>query len=154
MKEHTVPMGGLYIAREPMLLKTVLGSCVSLTLWDPGKKIGGMNHVVLPGSFSPTNPEALLEKRDTRYGIFSLEELLYGMQQLGCRRETMEARLYGGSYMDPLGRRSGIQESNIEFVRNFLEMARITIREELSFQTQALKLYFNTETGEVKVVRL
>lgn len=147
-------MGGLFIAEKPMILKTVLGSCVSLTLWDKQKGIGGMNHVVLPGSFSSINPEALLEKRDTRYGIFSLEELLYGMEQRGCRRPDMEARIFGASYMDPKGRRSGIQESNVEFVMNFVEMARIPIKEGLAFQEQALKLFFNTATGSVHVERL
>jgi len=151
MKEHTVSMGGLYITDEPMILKTVLGSCVSLTLWDRQKKIGGMNHVVLPGTFSSVNPEAFLETRNTKYGLFSLEELLYGMDNRGCRRQDLEARLFGGSFMDPQGRHSGIQENNVDFVKNFLQMTKIKIVEEVILQKRALKLFFNTETGKVQV---
>ena len=45
-----LPMGGVFASGTPLKITTLLGSCVAACLYDPGAKIGGMNHILLPGS--------------------------------------------------------------------------------------------------------
>ncbi len=56
--------GDVFTTKEDVILKTELGSCVSLCLWDPIRKIGGMNHYLLP-----TRTE--IRKNPTEFGDYS-----------------------------------------------------------------------------------
>ncbi|MDX1678888.1 MAG: chemotaxis protein CheD, partial [Arsukibacterium sp.] len=40
--------GEFYFADEPCCIRTILGSCVAITMWHPRLKIGGMGHCMLP----------------------------------------------------------------------------------------------------------
>ena len=40
--------GDLFVADASYRIRTVLGSCVSITLWHPGSACGGMSHFLLP----------------------------------------------------------------------------------------------------------
>jgi chemotaxis protein CheD len=151
---HLVPIGGLFVTDKEMYLQTVLGSCVSVTLFDPVKKNAGMNHILLPGSFSGRDQEEILEAKDGRYGIFSVEKLFHEIQSLGSRREDLEARVFGGSYLGRISEWFTIQNDNVDFVKAFLEMAKITVVEEVTLQDEALKIIMNTSTGRVEVQKL
>lgn len=151
---HTINIGDLFVSEKRLVLQTILGSCVSLTLFDKVLKIGGMNHIVLPGAFLEKDVEEMLEKKDLRYGIFSVEKLIYEMEQLGSKRKDLEARIFGASYIGGVKSVLNIQDSNVEFVRTFLRMARIKIIEEQIFNEDALKILFYTDTGEVEVKKL
>jgi len=49
-------MSSVYIAQgeiavgdnKDMVISTILGSCISICLWDPAAEVGGMNHLLLP----------------------------------------------------------------------------------------------------------
>ena len=47
-KEIVVPMAGLEIANCDFILRTFVGSCVALCIYDEEKKIAGMAHIMLP----------------------------------------------------------------------------------------------------------
>ena len=97
----------------------------------------------------------MLDEKNSRYGIFSIEKLLYGMEELGSNRRNIKARIYGASL---LNRKKDsvlkIQESNVEFVEAFLSMARIKIEEKIVFQKEALKIRFEIATGEVTIAKV
>ncbi|OHD23241.1 MAG: hypothetical protein A2Y34_07415 [Spirochaetes bacterium GWC1_27_15] len=154
LKIYIVPIGGIYVTKDPMVLQTVLGSCVSVTLFDKKLKFGGMNHIVLPGSFIGMEVEKMIKEKDSRYGIFSLEKLIYEMLNFGSQKKDMEAKIFGASFMGRKKQILDIQTSNVEFVKSFLDMAKIKIVEELTLQNEALKIFFNTQTGIVEVERL
>ena len=40
--------GEYFVSREPMVVYTVLGSCISACVRDPIAGVGGMNHFMLP----------------------------------------------------------------------------------------------------------
>lgn len=155
LEEINVPIGGLFVTDKPAIIYTLLGSCVSVTMFDPIRKIAGLNHIVLPGTFVENDYEKMLDEKDSRYGIFSIEKLLYDMEALGSERKNIEAKIFGGSLMGREGRSVlNVQESNVDFVKAFLTMARIKVIEEVVLQQEALKIYLNSSTGEVKVVKV
>ncbi len=44
----TVGIGALKIAKSPKIIKTSLGSCIGVVLYDSINKIGGLLHLMLP----------------------------------------------------------------------------------------------------------
>ena len=154
LKTYFIPIGGLYVTKEPMLLQTVLGSCVSAVLYDTKNSYGGMNHIVLPGTFLNDEAHEFLEKKDYKYGVFSMEKIIYDMINLGSNKKDIVAKIYGGSYMGRKNNIIDIQAPNVEFVKHFLEMSKIKVIDELTLQEEALKICFSTLTGEVDILKL
>lgn len=160
----TVPIGGFYATDSPSLITTSLGSCVSVTMFDPNAKIGGLNHIVLPGTFIESECMQMLEEEDSRYGIFSMEKLLYKMENLGANRKNLHIKIFGASLINSDKNEQelrnetncgiNVQKQNIEFVKTFLSMARLKIQEELIFQKEALRITLNTLNGDVEVKRI
>ena len=160
----TVPVGGFYATDSPTLITTSLGSYVSVTMFDPVAKIGGLNHIVLPGNFIENECEQMLEEEDSRYGIFSMEKLLYKMESLGADRKNLQIKIFGASLINSDKKEQdlrsetnysiNVQKQNIEFVKAFLSMARLKIHDELIFQKEALRITLNTLNGEVEVKRI
>jgi chemotaxis protein CheD len=106
--------GEFYVTAKPdEVLVTVLGSCVSACIRDPKTGIGGMNHFMLPmgdgGSW---------EGESTRYGNFAMEKLINELIKMGCPRERMEVKVFGGGNVIESSTQIGTK--NAEFVLKFL----------------------------------
>ena len=39
----TIYIGQIHVAKEPTVIKTVVGSCIAVCLYDPAVRLGGMN---------------------------------------------------------------------------------------------------------------
>ena len=59
-REVILQPGELFFGKEDVVVRTVLGSCIAITLWHPEQKQGGMCHYMLP---SRRNPSAKLDGR-------------------------------------------------------------------------------------------
>src|SRR5215467_13079779 len=66
--------GEYYVTRHDEAITTVLGSCISACIRDPGAGVGGMNHFMLPedqsGQSTRTRGTPVLS---TRYGSHAME---------------------------------------------------------------------------------
>jgi chemotaxis protein CheD len=109
--ERFLMPGQLDFGRAPMRLRTLLGSCVAVTLWHPHKRVGGMCHFLLP-----SRKRAGHEPLDGRYGDEALQWMQDALRRMGTRPEEYVAHLYGGA--DTLPEGSGVKlnigERNIE----------------------------------------
>ncbi len=103
--------GQLYFGNQPASLRTLLGSCVAITLWHPLRHIGGMCHYLLPerGSIEST-------LRDGRYAAEAVALLLEAIAHVGTRPDEYHAHLYGGAdtLPDHLAHKPNIGVRNIE----------------------------------------
>lgn len=77
-----LPMGGVYASGTPLKITTLLGSCVAACLYDPEAKIGGMNHILLPGAMQAGDYGLA-----TRYGVHAMELLINRIMKLGGARK-------------------------------------------------------------------
>jgi chemotaxis protein CheD len=77
-------------------LATVLGSCVSITLWHPRLGIGGMCHYLLPARASSGQTHPLGTYADEAMALF-----VEAMQRHGTRPSEYQAKLFGGANMFP-----------------------------------------------------
>ncbi|GKS59221.1 putative chemoreceptor glutamine deamidase CheD [Nitrospira sp.] len=86
--------GEFFVTREPMVIYTVLGSCVSACIRDPIAGIGGMNHFMLPAPKGGGGTDSWGES--TRYGSFAMERLINEILKLGGMKHRLEIKLFGG----------------------------------------------------------
>lgn len=102
--------GELHFGGQPAALRTLLGSCVAVTLWHPERRIGGMCHFLLPERVRPH------EERDGRYGDDAVAAMVQALRSHGTEPGEYLAHLYGGA--DTMSEVSGVKfnvgERNIE----------------------------------------
>jgi len=108
------------------VLRTTLGSCIGIVLYNPDKKIGAISHIML--AKDPTGKDA--EKNPMKYGETALPLLLKMMEEKGCSIGTYSARIFGGASMFRGINSSFLQnigEQNIEITKKFLNDKKIPI---------------------------
>jgi chemotaxis protein CheD len=90
-----VGIGKLAVAMYPDVLMTLaLGSCVGVTLWDPGKRRGGMAHVMLPAK-----TDTAMVGVETRFATVAVPKMAEKLARLGSPVRRLEAKLAGGAAM-------------------------------------------------------
>jgi chemotaxis receptor (MCP) glutamine deamidase CheD len=142
----TIHIGGLRASRNPLVIDTVLGSCIAACLYDPEARMGGMNHFMLPDGIDPNNPTS------TRYGVHAMELLITDLQRLGASRARFRAKIFGGGHVLKIRESaSGVPQRNIEFVRRFLDEEKIPIVKEDVGGYQPRRVLFNTDSSRVFV---
>lgn len=141
---------GEYVAsREPMVVTTFLGSCVAVCLFDPENKIGGMNHILVPGkaSFRDFNVEA-------RYGINAMELLINALMKLGASRPGLKAKVFGGAQVIPSDTvRETMGRKNADFVLEFLGTENIAVVCKDLGGLESRRIFFHTDTAQVFLKR-
>ncbi len=143
--------GEYYYTRKPMLIVTVLGSCVAACIRDRISGIGGMNHFMLPDSGGDsTNPLSA----SMRYGAYAMEVLINQLLKAGAHRNNLEAKVFGGGNVLRGFTAINVGERNAEFVREFLRAENIRIVAEDLNDVHPRKVYFFPATGKVLVKKL
>ena len=123
--------GELFATNDGTPITTVLGSCVSVCLYDPASGIGGMNHFMLPKLVQPGTPDncsgACLSKGSccARYGNCAIRQLLQELERLGADSSRLQAKLFGAAEM--MGAAMQVGEKNAEFAVEHLKRLRIPI---------------------------
>lgn len=138
--------GEYFVSNENIVIMTVLGSCIAACLWDSRARVGGMNHFMLPdGDSSDTSG---------RYGSYAMELLINEMLKIGARRETMQAKIFGGAQVMHNFTTMNVGERNTNFVVNYLQTERIPIVSEDVLDIYPRKVVFFPITGKAMVKRL
>jgi chemotaxis protein CheD len=135
--------GSLYCTSEPCVVSTVLGSCVSLCLWDSVNRVGGMNHYVLP--YAPAGASGL------RYGDVAIEALWHAMERLGTTRRQVRAKVFGGAAVLPVGHDETVGERNVRLALAWLSDHGIPVISSHTGGQTGLQIRFNTGDGTVTV---
>ncbi|OGW39270.1 MAG: chemotaxis protein CheD [Nitrospirae bacterium GWD2_57_9] len=142
---HYLLPGNLFAHQEEYTVLTVLGSCISVCLWDPRRRIGGINHYMLPF----WNGEGLASPR---FGNIAIIKLLERMLELGADRRSLQAKVFGGGDMlKATSALMNIGQRNIVLAQDLLRDERIPIVSADTGGKHGRKLLFNTQTGVVLV---
>lgn len=121
-----------------MIITTILGSCISVCLWDAEAGVGGMNHLLLPGMRVESDPM-------NTTGAIAMERLINQMVRLGAQRPRLRAKMFGGSSM--LQGRTDIGVRNAEFGETYLKNESIPCDVVNVGGTSARKLRYFPATG-------
>jgi chemotaxis protein CheD len=147
-KRHYLLAGCVFVPEEAYVVTTVLGSCVSVCLWDPQRKIGGMNHYMLP----LWNGEGLASPK---YGNIAISKIVEKMMELGSDKKNLQAKLFGGSGLFT-GRNTSllVGERNILLARDMLKQESIPVVSADVGGVMSRKIVYDTCTGDVFVKKI
>lgn len=138
--------GEYFVSGDDLIIMTVLGSCISACIWDPKIRAGGMNHFMLPDGDSADG--------FGRYGSYAMELLINEMLKKGARRETMQAKVFGGAQVMAGFTSMNVGERNTKFVLDYLATERIPVVSQDVLDIHPRKVCFFPVTGKALVKRL
>ncbi len=147
IKKIDVGIGEYAVDRSPVIFRTVLGSCVSLNLYDPLILMGGMAHIVLPQFFKSSGKE-------DRFADKVIPKMIKDLESGGARRDRLVARMAGGAnmYSKPGGPvLFDVGNSNIKAVKKIVTDYDIPILSNICGGQVARIVTFDLSTGRVRV---
>ena len=138
--------GEYFVHDEDLLIMTTLGSCIAACLWDRERKLGGMNHFMLPDGEGGAD--------SGRYGSYAMELLINEMIKRGATRTTMEAKVFGGGAVISGMNSINVGERNTAFVLDYLRTERISVVSKDVMDIYPRKVCFLPHSGKAMVKRL
>jgi len=110
--------GQWYFGHTGATVKTLLGSCIAVTLWHPRRHMGGMCHFLLPSRLR--TPDGVL---DGRFGDEALALLAHEIKSTGTKTQDYEVHLYGGAdtMPDEVKVKFNIGERNVEMAWGLID---------------------------------
>lgn len=151
--KFSLNVGQMIVVKDPAVISTVLGSCVSVCLYLPNKQFGGMIHYALPYQFEHNTDDDPL-----RYGDQAIPVLITEVKKLTIEPiSSLKAKIIGGA--NCLVRASGggfnnIGEQNIQMARDILRAYKIEVVGEHVGGEVGRKVFFYTADGKVQVASL
>lgn len=138
--------GEYFVSSEDIMVMTVLGSCIAACIWDGRVRAGGMNHFMLP--------EGDGMEGGGRYGSYAMELLINHLLKLGARRESMQAKVFGGAQVMAGFSSMNVGERNTKFVLDYLATERIPVVSQDVLDIHPRKVCFFPASGKALVKRL
>ena len=138
--------GYILIATKPHIISGVLGSGVSVSLYDKKRKVGGMNHFRYP----------FIEDKDSAtaiYGNAATLALIYLMINDGSNIKHLEAQIFGGAF-NPEISDTNVGRENILAAKKILSKKQIKLVSEDIGGEKGRKIVFNTNTNEIAVMKV
>ena len=149
LKTVTLNAGDFHFGSGHTRISTLLGSCISITLWHPHQRIGGMCHYMLAERH--VSRDGLSRPvLDGRYADDAFALFLQHMAEAGTRPGEYQAKLFGGGNMfNSGGDPKGIGSRNVERGRELLTVNNITLTAEHVGGNGRRKLHFDLNSGHV-----
>ncbi len=142
--------GEYFVSKEPMVVYTVLGSCISVCIRDTVAKVGGMNHFMLAAP--ATNVEDDNWGASARYGSFAMEVLVNEILNRGAHKSRFEVKIFGGGKIHE--GQNDVGASNAAWALEYLDREGIQPVKADVGDVCPRKVYFFTESGRVLLKRL
>ena len=149
----TIHPGEYFATSDDTIISTVLGSCIAVALFDPARKMGGLNHFMLPGEVTRDD---IIRSPNAKYGMYAIELLVNELMKLGIRKKDIRAKVFGGGavlrFAD--GGMTKIPQSNIDFTFEYLEKESIPILASDVGGREPRKIFMFPTTGKVLLKRI
>jgi len=136
--------GEYFVAKDELLIMTTLGSCIAACIWDQERRVGGMNHFLLPEGSGDSG----------RYGSYAMEVLINEVLKAGGARHSLEAKVFGGGAVISGMHSINVGERNTRFVLDYLRTERITVVSKDVMDIYPRKVCFLPASGKAMVKRL
>jgi chemotaxis protein CheD len=149
--------GDFHLALTPTLIKTVLGSCITVTMYSSRAGIGAACHALLPAC----RGEAMSCRQvkcpaKSRYVECIIPEMILQFQEQGVVMNELEIKLFGGADImkaSPADHQ-WVGKTNVQMAKTVLARVGMTIKSSDIGGTVGRKLIFDTGTGDVWIKRL
>ena len=137
--------GELAVGTRGERISTVLGSCVAVCIYDAEKKIGGMNHYLLP---EPQSVQKVVPSHSDplQFGVNAIPALLKEFKKLGSDPRNLQAKIIGGALE--------IGAENVAIAYRILREFGIIILAEEVGGVLGRKVEFDTSNGAIRYIKL
>ena len=144
-----VGQGGVYDA--PCLVRTVLGSCVSVTFFAPADGLAAIFHALLPRA--EKYREASTVATCFKYVDTAIIAIFDDLRLRGVSRNRIETKVFGGAGLMQ-GRGFEVGRRNVESAFATLDRLGMRVNASSVGGTMGRTLIFRTDTGEAFVKRI
>jgi chemotaxis protein CheD len=141
--------GEFFVSSDPMIVYTVLGSCISACIRDPVAGVGGMNHFMLP---EPREKAHDSWGESTRYGSYAMESLINEILKRGGLKSRLEIKLFGASKI--YDGQMDVGARNAEWVLNYAKTEGLSVVGRDLGDVYPRKIYYFTGSGRVLMKRI
>ncbi len=140
----TIRMGEFAVSMNDGVLRTLLGSCIGLVLYDRRHKVGGLAHMVLPQSRSHGGPPA-------KFVDTAIPALYAQMETLAGRSLKPTARIAGGANMFSTTVIQTVGTQNLDATERLLGELRIPLVGRHCGGEQGRRMSLDTTTGVITI---
>lgn len=166
--EIFLKQGEVYFGDRDTRIRTVLGSCVAITMWHPDLLVGGMCHYMLAtrdpsgqkfhsrirnSSINfPSRRSTVKKTLDGRYADEALELMFSEVQRSGAHAREYQIKLFGGGHMFPATTKPGNQHvgvKNIAIITHLLAYHGLNVSAEHMGGIGHRTLIFDICNGDV-----
>lgn len=148
--------GESHLAHGPVVIRTILGSCVGVTFWSRRLGVGALTHSQLPRCPKSAADLSLLEGR--RYVDFAIRDIARQFDELGAQRAEVQVKVFGGGDVllvsDAAFGKATVGTLNREAALDVLEAEGFVVKASSVGGTSGVHIRFDTKTGEVLLRRL
>jgi chemotaxis protein CheD len=140
--------GDYFVGDARYRVRTLLGSCVSITLWHPGLRIGAMSHFQLPGE--RPHRQGCAAGKPGLYGADAMRLMMEDLARRDVPLAQCEGKIFGGGAMFPrTDRVADIGARNGDYARSMLQQHGIPLVSESLFGEGYRQLIFTIANGDV-----
>jgi len=137
--------GEYHVTKKPMSIDTLLGSCVSVCLFNIKNKQAAMNHFLLD------RPAGNAAGDIGRYGITSIQHIADTLMAIDNNPYHYSAQIFGGAaVVDSLRANGDIGARNIEMAKQMLNALKIQVTNKDVGGKFGRRIKFNTATNTVE----
>ena len=145
-KQFLLP-GEYACTKKPTILSTVLGSCVSVCLYNTQNKMAAMNHFIYPEVKDGSS-----EKDIGRHGATAIDQIVKTLFNFDPNPRHYKAQIFGGAHViNSLNSSFSIGDRNVALAEEYLREYRIPIIRKETGGNNGFKIAMNTETNLVDV---
>jgi len=153
IKKVYLKPGELYIGETPSKVITVLGSCVSVTMFSKRLRIGAMCHATLPHCREIINCHDLCGET-FKYMDCSLYYMLGKLRRSGCLDSEIEVKMFGGADTMSSKKENTIGSMNVKTALDIMRHENLKVIAADVGDSFGRKIFFLTHTGDVYLKRL
>ncbi|MGE3182236.1 MAG: chemotaxis protein CheD [Phycisphaerae bacterium] len=103
----SIGIGEYYVAAAPERIRTVLGSCIGIALFDRKAKLGALAHIILPSSAEGSGARG-------KFADTAIDDMVQQLLEKGALKHRITAKLAGGARMFGTGSQSDLGQRNAD----------------------------------------
>jgi chemotaxis protein CheD len=144
VRHYHLKQGQCLITDGPARVVTLLGSCLSIVIYDPALSLAGISHCSLPSRRADGKGDNPFDYVDS-----CMEFMWSEFKRRGSSAARARVQLFGGARMLADSRRESISvgAKNVARALDLIERLGLRLEREETGGTQGRKLSFSTETG-------
>jgi chemotaxis protein methyltransferase CheR len=147
----------LWVTDRPTIVRTVLGSCLAVTMFNHRLGVSAACHALLP-HHDKKEPRSTNPSERFKYVDRVIPEMVARMRDYGIRLEGIEVKVFGGADMlssqIEQDRNQPVGKLNVEMALKMIEAEGLQLKASDVGGAFGRKIFFYTHTGEVLLKRL